>query len=71
MYFENIQLLQNTLLKYFSDEYPFKLLNKKFSTLNYEKYNTHYQLHGIIETYYIDTKTLQKRVTYKNGKFTK
>ena len=42
MYFENIQLLQNTLLKYFSDEYPLKLLNKKFSTLNYEKYNTHY-----------------------------
>ncbi len=29
MYFNNSYLLQNTLLKYFSDEYPLKLINKK------------------------------------------
>ncbi len=68
MYFENIILLQNTLLSYFSNEYPLKLINKKFSTFNYEKYNTHIQPHGIIEIYNINTKTLDERENYKNGK---
>ncbi len=68
MYFQNTILLQNTLLRYFCEEYPLKALNKKFSTLNYEKYNTHLQPHGILETYYLETKTLQKHIIYKNGK---
>jgi len=66
-YFENIPLLQNTLLSYFCEEEPLKFINKKFCSLNYEKYNTHLQPHGPLETYYKDTKTLQKRETYYNG----
>jgi len=67
-YFQNIQLLQNTLLPYFCNEEPLKLVNKQFYKLNYEKYNTHYQPHGILETYYPDTKTIKHRETYSNGK---
>jgi hypothetical protein len=40
-YFGNAELLQNTLLSYFCNEEPLKLVNKKFYGLNYEKYNTH------------------------------
>ncbi len=68
MYFENSSLLENTLLSYFCEEYPLKLLNKKFNSLNYEKYNTYIKLHGIIETYHPKTKILIKEESYKNGK---
>jgi antitoxin component YwqK of YwqJK toxin-antitoxin module len=67
-YFEDTPLLQNTLLTYFNTAEPLKNINKKFQNLEYEKYNTYYQPHGIIETYYPETKTIQKRETYKNGK---
>jgi len=67
-YFENIPLLQNTLLPYFCEPEPLKSVNKVFFKLNYEKYNTHIQPHGIKITYYPDTKILDIRTTYKNGK---
>jgi len=67
-YFNNSTLLENTLLPYFCEPEPLKLINKIFLSLNYEKYNTHIQPHGIIETYYRKTKILAKRETYKNGK---
>ncbi len=67
-YFNNIYVLQNTLLPYFNDQYPLKLLNKKFSILNYQKYNTHTQPHGILETYNPKTKILYIKENYKNGK---
>jgi hypothetical protein len=62
-YFNNIVLLQNTLLPYFCNEEPLKLVNKQFYRLNYEKYNTHYQPHGILETYCPKTKILYDRET--------
>jgi len=67
-YFKNSQLLQNTLLPYFCDEIPLKSTNKLFYRLNYEKYNTYIQPHGIIETYDIKTKMIRDQRTYKNGK---
>jgi len=67
-YFGNTDLLQNTLLPYFCEEEPLKLLNKLFWKLDYEKYNTHIQPHGIKETYYVETKIIEYRKTYKNGK---
>ncbi len=70
MYFGNTILLQNTLLPYFCNEYPLISLNKKFSTLNYKKYNTHLQPHGILETYNSKTKLIGIREIYRNGKFT-
>jgi len=66
-YFNNSELLQNTLLHYFCDEILLKPINKKFSELNYEKYNTHIQPHGIFETYYENAK-IKVRKTFKNGK---
>jgi antitoxin component YwqK of YwqJK toxin-antitoxin module len=66
-YFQNSYLLHNTLLPYFSDDEPLKLINKLFYRLNYERYNTHIQPHGIIETYYFGTKTIHDRKTYKIG----
>jgi antitoxin component YwqK of YwqJK toxin-antitoxin module len=66
-YFENIQLLENTLLPYFSTEEDLKFINKRFYVLNYKKYNTYIQPHGFVETYYKDTKTIKTRLTYKNG----
>jgi len=66
-YFENTPLLQNTLLSYFSTEKELKKVNKKFNTLDYEKYNTHLQPHGIEETYYPETKTIKEKTTYING----
>jgi antitoxin component YwqK of YwqJK toxin-antitoxin module len=67
-YFTNTDLLQNTLLPYFCVEEPMKFVNKMFYKLNYEKYNTHLQPHGIIEMYYKDIKTIQEKYNYKNGK---
>jgi len=67
-YFENTPLLQNTLLSYFEEGEILKTVNKQFSELNYEKYNTHPEPHGIKETYYRKTKILKTLVTYKNGK---
>jgi len=67
-YFENMCLLQNILLPYFCNAEPLKLINKKFYGLNYKKYNTHIQPHGILETYHKNSKTLEDRITYKNGK---
>ena len=67
-YFNNIQLLQNTLLPYFCVPEPLKLINKIFYSLNYEKYNTHLQPHGIIESYFPKTMTIEQRRTYVNGK---
>jgi antitoxin component YwqK of YwqJK toxin-antitoxin module len=67
-YFKNKELIQNTLLPYFCDETTLRGVNKLFSKLDYEKYNTHIQPHGIIETYYKNTKLLKLRETYKNGK---
>jgi antitoxin component YwqK of YwqJK toxin-antitoxin module len=68
IYFNNFYLLQNTLLPYFNNPDPLNNLNKRFSQLNYEKYNTHLQPHGIVETYYPATKTIKDRKTYRNGK---
>ncbi len=67
-YFENIRLIENTLLPYFSDEYPLISLNKQFSKLNYEKYNIHLQPHGILEIYSHKSKLILEKVTYRNGK---
>jgi len=73
-YFENLLLLQNTLLSYFCKPEPLKLINKQFYKLNYEKYNTHLQPHGTKITYYPKTKIIKTRKiikskkTYKNGK---
>jgi antitoxin component YwqK of YwqJK toxin-antitoxin module len=67
LYFQNISLLENTLLPYFCDDIILKCINKVFSGLNYEKYNTHLQFHGSLETYYIETKTIEERNTYRNG----
>jgi antitoxin component YwqK of YwqJK toxin-antitoxin module len=66
-YFNNSELLQNTLLLYFCDEKLLKLINKLFYKLNYEKYLIHTQPHGIVETYYENSK-IKERKTYKNGK---
>jgi antitoxin component YwqK of YwqJK toxin-antitoxin module len=68
MYFDNTILLENTLLPYFDEAEPLKYINKKFYRLDYEKYLTHIQLHGILETYYLKTKTIMEREIYKNGK---
>jgi hypothetical protein len=38
-YFENIPLLQNTLVPYFCEPEPLKSINKVFFKLNYEKYS--------------------------------
>jgi len=65
-YFENILLLQNILLPYFCEKEPLKFIYEFFYKLNYEKYLTHLQPHGIIETYYKDTKTIEERKTYEN-----
>jgi hypothetical protein len=67
-YFNDIPLLQNTLLPYFCDQYPLVCINKKFKTLNYAKYNTLLQPHGIVEIYYNGTKIIEEKITYKNGK---
>jgi len=65
-YFMNTSLLQNTLLPYFYDEEPVKSINKKFYNLNYEKYLTHIQPHGIIETHHkYRNRTIKN---YINGK---
>jgi len=66
-YFKNKDLIQNTLLPYFCEENPLKLINKLFYSLNYEKYNTHIQPHGPKIIYYPDTKTIEEKTTYKNG----
>jgi antitoxin component YwqK of YwqJK toxin-antitoxin module len=77
MYFQNKDLLQNTLLPYFSEEEPLKSLNKQLYKLNYEKYNTHLQPHGIVENYYSYSSAqspdyngdkIKERTSYKNGK---
>jgi antitoxin component YwqK of YwqJK toxin-antitoxin module len=68
VYFNNTILLENTLLPYFCDPNPLILLNRKFSQLNYKKYNTHIQPHGLIETYHRKTKMLQDKYNYKNSK---
>ncbi len=68
IYFGNIQVLQNTLFPYFCNPYPLISLNKKLSTLNYEKYNTHLQPHGTTTTYYPETKIIESTKNYKNGK---
>ncbi len=65
IYFNNTQLLQNTLLSYFDIPLPLVSLNKRFSNLNYEKYNTHIQPHGIIESYHIKTKNIYQKIDYK------
>jgi len=67
-YFENSILLENALLPYFCEEEPLKSVNKKFNKLNYEKYLTYIQPHGILEIYHIITKIIQDRKNYKNGK---
>jgi len=67
-YFTNVQLLQSTLLPYFCEEEPLNLINKQFNKLNYEKYNTRLQPHGIVKTYHDYTKALFENITYKNGK---
>ena len=66
-YFENIVLLENTLLPYFCDEKSLKFINKQFYQLNYKKYLKPSQYHGVIETYYIKTKTIKERCTFENG----
>ena len=66
MYLNNTQLLQNTLLPYFNSLYPLIILNKQFSKLNYEKYNTHIQPHGIIETFYTNG-NIKEHKNYVNG----
>jgi antitoxin component YwqK of YwqJK toxin-antitoxin module len=68
VYFDNSVLLQNTLLPYFCEAEPLKLISKLFYRLDYEKYNTHLQPHGILEIYYIKTKTIECKIRYKNGK---
>jgi len=67
IYFGNSQLLQNTLLPYFDSAESLKFINKLFSELNYEKYNTHIQPHGVLETYYPETRVIESKITYKNG----
>jgi len=66
-YFENAEFLQNTLLPYFYDGKILISINKLFSKLDYEKYNTHIQPHGIIESYNPKTKLIIEQNTYKNG----
>jgi antitoxin component YwqK of YwqJK toxin-antitoxin module len=68
-YFQNTQLLQNTLLPYFCDEEPLKLINKQFYKLDYEKYNTHTQPHGLKTTYDSKTGLIICKKNYKNGIF--
>jgi antitoxin component YwqK of YwqJK toxin-antitoxin module len=51
----------------FCDENHLKLVNKFFYKLDYEKYNTHIKPHGIFETYYPDSKIVEKRDFWKNG----
>jgi antitoxin component YwqK of YwqJK toxin-antitoxin module len=67
-YFQNTDLLQNTLLSYFSTEETLKSINKQFREFNYEKYNTHLQPHGLKITYYPNTETIDEKITYVNGK---
>jgi len=64
-YFDDLPLLQNTLLPFFYDSEPLKYVNKIFYNLNYDKYNAY--PHGIVETYYKDTKMIKERIAYKNG----
>jgi len=66
-YFGNIDLLQNTLLPYFCNDESLKLINKLFSKLNYKKFSTYLQPHGIFEFYHYKTKRLIGKETYKNG----
>jgi len=66
-YFQNVPLLQNTLLSYFKEEEPLKNINKQFRDLNYEKYNTHIEPHGVKITYFPETKIMESRASYING----
>jgi antitoxin component YwqK of YwqJK toxin-antitoxin module len=66
-YFQNIPLLQNTLLTYFSTEQELKNINKQFQNLEYEKYLTPIEPHGIETTYYPDSKMIEEKTTYING----
>jgi len=67
-YFGNSILLQNTLLPYFCDGTFLKPVNKLLNRLDYEKYNTHLQPHGLFETYYKNTKLIKEQKIYVNGK---
>jgi antitoxin component YwqK of YwqJK toxin-antitoxin module len=67
-YFQNKDLLQNTLLNYFSTDEDLKNVSKQFQNLNYEKYNTHIQPHGIVETYFPNSDIHETYMTYVNGK---
>jgi antitoxin component YwqK of YwqJK toxin-antitoxin module len=66
-YFNNRVLLENTLLPYFCNTESLNLINRLFSKLNYEKYLTYLQPHGIVETYCPNTKFIIQRVNYING----
>jgi len=66
-YFKNSSLLENTLLPYFCNEHSLKSINKKFLSLNYDKYNTHYQPHGAIEIYDSKYNIIKAIKYYKNG----
>jgi len=68
MYFENIPLLQNTLLLYFDTENPLNLINKQFRKLNYEKYLTHRQPHGIFKSYYNNGKIKEQFTCQRRAK---
>jgi antitoxin component YwqK of YwqJK toxin-antitoxin module len=66
-YFQNVPLLQNTLLTYFSTAEELKNINKQFQTLEYDKYITPSQPHGVKVNYYPNSQ-LKERINYKNGK---
>jgi antitoxin component YwqK of YwqJK toxin-antitoxin module len=66
-YFNSNVLLQNTLLPYLCEAEPLKLINKLFNKLNYEKYLTYTQPHGIRKTYYSNNKNIKSIENYRNG----
>jgi len=61
-YFQNADLLQSTLLPYFSSKAPLITINNQFNNLQYQKYTTH----QIKETFY-DNKQLHTRSSLKNN----
>jgi len=68
LYFGNTQILQNTLLPYFDDKNSLALVNKLFNNLNYEKYTTPIQPHGLKMTFDLKIKKIKEKANYKNGK---
>lgn len=61
-------ILQFQILPFLDPACDLKLVNKKFNNIDFEKYCTLIQPHGIVEEYHWKTKNMLTRYSYVNGK---